>query len=688
MDLSRGGMSPPAPAVPRAARRAGARALPVNKNLRAISLSLVAKVRTARAATSTAIANELAREAVAEVGVGVSDAELLAVEKNIRRRLYDSLKVLVSVGAISRESTGGAKVLVWNGVGHLLPGASGVGGGATGERRRLRERVRERRGMVAEKRGALRELVGQETCLKALYARNIAAAADDERTAESGGKNGDDKGGDDKGGDDNDSDDKDGGDKDGDGKDGDGKDGDDKDGESKDAGKGAGKDAGKDTSEDAGEEGGKEGGKEDVRQGVDNDPAAVDAPEGLRQPSRIQLPFVLVRTPEETEINLQSTDDARRIFFDFSDYFQVVNDSGILERMFPDAAAACADTVGTANLTAAVVPPQQQQMEPPPLQQMEPPPPHFSLASTPPMARSAHARAAAAAAAIAVADAATAPIRFKPEPRQLPPSPTTPKSEPDLLSPLRTPRSLRAPPAPRRPRGVSKIGGQRHAAAAAAASLACAASGTAADGAKAAAGAAADDTAAMAAVEAAASLHALANSPGFGADSPRTPKRSRRLTRVGGPLPTQRRLFPGARPPRPPGTGVSDVFGSPAASPLTQAELFAAAVGSGDAESPSRTGGGLGLTAIGAGGGGGRRSFAPPPSSSMATAWKSNYNVFNGDTKIEGIDGSPALARPSPRKHAAPVGLDLSAAEDGSDFDFYGIDGNVGGASDLLDLDF
>lgn len=229
-----------APVVTARKSRAGARALPVNKNLRTISLSLVAKVRGRAAVTSAEVANELAKEAVAEVaaagGGAVTDGDLTAVEKNIRRRLYDSLKVLVSVGVIRREGSGGGKVLRWVGVGHLVPEAvRGAGGGGGGER----AAVEEARARVGEKRRVLNGLLEQEACLKMLYDRNLRRA-------------------------------------------------------------GAG------------------GGSED---------------EG-----RIQLPFVLVRTPEETEIKLESTDDARRIFFDFSAYFQVVNDSVILTRIF-DAAA-------------------------------------------------------------------------------------------------------------------------------------------------------------------------------------------------------------------------------------------------------------------------------------------------------------------------------------------------------------
>lgn len=108
------------PAAP--TRRDISKTLSATKNLRAISMSLVEKLRTQAGVSSINIATELATEAISEVAgaaVVVSEEDLQAVGKNIRRRLYDSLKVLESIGAIVR--TRKDKTLTWVGINHLIP---------------------------------------------------------------------------------------------------------------------------------------------------------------------------------------------------------------------------------------------------------------------------------------------------------------------------------------------------------------------------------------------------------------------------------------------------------------------------------------------------------------------------------------------------------------------------------------
>lgn len=140
------------------------------KNLRAISLALVAKVRRLRVTTSTALANELAQEAVAEAGEDSSRAPgaRAALEKNARRRLYDSLKVLVSVGAIARSRRD--KTLRWNGTAHLRRAAR-AGGGS------LARFVASARTRVRAKAVALRAHAAQVAGVRALCARNRARVA-------------------------------------------------------------------------------------------------------------------------------------------------------------------------------------------------------------------------------------------------------------------------------------------------------------------------------------------------------------------------------------------------------------------------------------------------------------------------------------------------------------------------------
>lgn len=192
-----------------------------SKNLRAISLSLVAKVRSQRVVTSTDIANELVHEAVAEVlgqPATISKVELNAIQKNIRRRLYDSLKVLVSVGAITRVRRD--KTLRWNGTAHLTR-TDGA---------RLSASVHAIRNRIREKHATVRFLHGQNSAMRLLYIRNARRAVDEH--------------------------------------------------------------------------------------------------------SRVHFPFVVVRTREQTHIALNVTDDARKMHFEFDQYFEVVNDTGIVDRLF------------------------------------------------------------------------------------------------------------------------------------------------------------------------------------------------------------------------------------------------------------------------------------------------------------------------------------------------------------------
>lgn len=207
--------------------------------------------------TSTEIANELAQEAVAEIAaVNVPPADVQAVEKNIRRRLYDSLKVLVSVGAISR-SPDSNKLLVWNGVSHLVPGpghpaydadlalkAGSASSPAANSCTSLRRSIKNAKEQISEKQELLGALQKQQKYLTALYERNSSRAEAHPMPSATGGS------------------------------------------------------------------------------------------------ARISLPFVVVRTPPETEIELESSGDAHCMFFRFSESFQVVNDAGILERMFKPASEA------------------------------------------------------------------------------------------------------------------------------------------------------------------------------------------------------------------------------------------------------------------------------------------------------------------------------------------------------------
>lgn len=298
----------------------GRRPLPINKNLRAISLSLVAKVRARPVVTSTEIANELAREAMAEIASDVSPAELAAVEKNIRRRLYDSLKVLVSVGAITRGRA--SKTLRWNGVSHLArplrrgvrPETVSLGGENLPPdcSSSLAHVVKEPEETKNEKRLSDALVLNSSVHIPPRNGPDMTAPGDGlKRTPV------------------------------------------------EDAAIKKGHDdvclSDCDCSSDS-----------SIAQELLNAAGAISAAKkrinaktaalralGAQQQAlknlcernirlgdshasggKISLPFVLVRTPDDTDITLEATEDARRISFNFSDYFQVVNDSGVIERLF------------------------------------------------------------------------------------------------------------------------------------------------------------------------------------------------------------------------------------------------------------------------------------------------------------------------------------------------------------------
>lgn len=212
-------------------------------------MSLVKKLRSNEGISSVDIASELASEAIKEVedaSFVVSEDELSAVSKNIRRRLYDSLKVLESVGAIRR--TRKDKTLTWVGIKHLIPPRFQteqlqVKAGSSSNSVVLYQSVAQLRKSIADKQCKLSQLKTQAHAILSLCQRN----------------------------------------------------------------------------------------------------QHFPGPETLR----IQLPFVIIRTPVSTDIKLDATPDASSMVFEFRGHYEIVNDSGILDRMF----------IVTNPATAALLPP-------------------------------------------------------------------------------------------------------------------------------------------------------------------------------------------------------------------------------------------------------------------------------------------------------------------------------------------
>lgn len=225
------------------------------KNLRAISLSLVQKLRCApQGIPSTDIANQLAKEAVKQVAgmnTHIAQSDLIAIEKNIRRRLYDSLKVLVSIGAIRRSFSD--KMLHWQGIAHLLPPSPSSSSSQqhhnstpfthpsvshhhppsqSPQLRSLSLALHAIRKRLDQKAVILQQLLHHKLALESLCRRNCRNF------------------------------------------------------------------------------------------------------HNVHPTSKIYMPFVLVRTPHKARISLQSTPDTHNMLFHFSTHFEIVNDAGILDRMF------------------------------------------------------------------------------------------------------------------------------------------------------------------------------------------------------------------------------------------------------------------------------------------------------------------------------------------------------------------
>lgn len=216
------------------------------KNLRSISMSLAHKLRTHSGLSSTQLATQLAQEALFDVvsaDASLPRHELTAIEKNVRRRLYDSLKVLISIGAVARSPYD--KSLSWQGIRHLLPQTFGDTSSPSSlaspirslslpspslDRPSLSVSIARHRSRLAAKTLQLSQLRAQACALMTLCHRN----------------------------------------------------------------------------------------------------QAYFTPE----PTRIHMPFVLIRTPISTEITLDATPDCTRIAFEFRGYYELVNDSSILDRLF------------------------------------------------------------------------------------------------------------------------------------------------------------------------------------------------------------------------------------------------------------------------------------------------------------------------------------------------------------------
>jgi len=132
-----------------------------SKGLRHFALKVCEQVRTRGVTSYSEVADALVVELGAEAGLSAEDGAP-GDEKNIRRRVYDAINVLMALGVMKKER----KAIVWHG----LPGERAAGS------ERLRAERAERLASLAAKREQLRDMVDNQRALQFLLQRRRAGA--------------------------------------------------------------------------------------------------------------------------------------------------------------------------------------------------------------------------------------------------------------------------------------------------------------------------------------------------------------------------------------------------------------------------------------------------------------------------------------------------------------------------------
>lgn len=138
-----------------------------NKGLRHFSMRVCSKVESKGRTTYNEVADELVTELSRDSSTG--DDIVQYDEKNIRRRVYDAINVLMAMGAIEKEK----KEIIWKG----FPNGNCLS---------LESCSRERQQLVAaieNKASYLQELIEQQQALKSLLAKNQERSPDSCGTA-------------------------------------------------------------------------------------------------------------------------------------------------------------------------------------------------------------------------------------------------------------------------------------------------------------------------------------------------------------------------------------------------------------------------------------------------------------------------------------------------------------------------
>ena len=136
-----------------------------NRGLRHFSMMVCKKVEEKGTTTYNEVADELVRKVIEERRKEDPDGKF--DEKNIRRRVYDALNVLMAMDIISKEK----KEITWKG----LPR------GTHRDIESLDQELDFRRGQISRKREALRELLVQQVCFRNLVLHNRNRGPCDEK---------------------------------------------------------------------------------------------------------------------------------------------------------------------------------------------------------------------------------------------------------------------------------------------------------------------------------------------------------------------------------------------------------------------------------------------------------------------------------------------------------------------------
>jgi transcription factor Dp-1 len=143
----------------------GEKSSAASRGLRHFSMMVCQKVEQKGTTTYNEVADELVQRVVQDRRKENPDGKF--DEKNIRRRVYDALNVLMAMDIISKEK----KEITWKG----LPTA------ARQDMESMQKEIEYRRFQIEQKKEALRDLLVQQVCFRNLVLRNQEQSVPEEK---------------------------------------------------------------------------------------------------------------------------------------------------------------------------------------------------------------------------------------------------------------------------------------------------------------------------------------------------------------------------------------------------------------------------------------------------------------------------------------------------------------------------